>query len=191
MQDSLPCPLGKNKLSLFEADSDNDEDVDLEDSENEESDNASLLSEISSSLSCSEDTGPPIADSLAECRSGNFVFHRAFLGSQQPIFLPPGERERPLNISPISRSGLNFAKKRSAVLVLDFLTMLHENGLSYSSVNTARSMLSSILQLDINSSIPVGQLPIVKRFMKGIYELRLSLPKYTATWDLSIVLNYF
>ena len=51
-------------------------------------------------------------------------------------------------------------------------------------------MLSSILQLNINSSLPVGQLPIVKRFMKGIYELRPSLPKYTATWDLSTVLNY-
>ena len=76
-------------------------------------------------------------------------------------------------------------------VVLDFLSMLHENGLSYSTVNTARSMLSSILQLNINSSLPVGQLPIVKRFMKGIYELRPSLPRYTATWDLSTVLNYF
>lgn len=54
-------------------------------------------------------------------------------------------------------------------VVLDFLSMLHENELSYSTVNTARSMLSSILQLNINSSLPVGQLPIVKRFMKGIY----------------------
>jgi len=76
-------------------------------------------------------------------------------------------------------------------VVLYFLTMLHENGLSYSSVNTARSMLSSILQLNINSSVPFGQLPLVKRFMKGIYELRPSLPRYTATWDLSSVLNYF
>ena len=76
-------------------------------------------------------------------------------------------------------------------VVLDFLSMLHENGLSYSIVNTARSMLSSVLQLNINSSLPVGQLPIVKRFMKGIYELRPSLPRYTATWDLSTVLNYF
>ena len=75
-------------------------------------------------------------------------------------------------------------------VVLDFLSMLHENGLSYSTVNTARSMLSSVLQLNINSSLPVGQLPIVKRFMKGI-ELRPSLPRYTATWDLSTVLNYF
>ena len=76
-------------------------------------------------------------------------------------------------------------------VVLDFLTMLHENGLAYSTVNTARSMLSSILQLNINSSLPIGQLPIVKRFMKGIYELLPSLPRYTTTWDLSTVLNYF
>ena len=69
--------------------------------------------------------------------------------------------------------------------------MLRENGLSYSTVNTAKSMLSSILQLNINSLLPVGQLPTLKRFMKGIYELRPSLPRYTATWDLSSVLNYF
>ena len=76
-------------------------------------------------------------------------------------------------------------------LVLDFLTMLHENGLSHSTVNTARSMLSSILQLNVNSSLPIGQLPIVKRFMKGIFEFLSSLPRYTATWDLSTVLKLF
>lgn len=27
--------------------------------------------------------------------------------------------------------------------------------------------------------------------MKGIYDLRPSLPRYTAMWDLNIVLNYF
>lgn len=41
----------------------------------------------------------------------------------------------------------------------------YQNGLSYSTVNTARSMLSSVLQLNINSSLPVGQLPIVKRLI--------------------------
>ena len=60
---------------------------------------------------------------------------------------------------------------------LAFLSMLHENGLSYSTVSTARSLLSSVPQLNINSSLPVGQLPIVKRFIKGIYELRPSLPR--------------
>ena len=76
-------------------------------------------------------------------------------------------------------------------VVLDFLSILHENGLSYSTVNTAKSMLSSIPELNINSSLPVGQLPIMKRFMKGIYEHRPSLPRYTASWDLSTVLSYF
>lgn len=55
----------------------------------------------------------------------------------------------------------------------------YQNGLSYSTVNTARSMLYSVLQLNINSSLPVGQLPIVKRLIQGIYELRLSLTRYT------------
>lgn len=69
--------------------------------------------------------------------------------------------------------------------------MLHDNGLSYSSINTARSMLSALLQLNINSPITFGQLPIVKRFMKGVFELRPALPRYKSTWDLSTVLNYF
>ena len=54
-------------------------------------------------------------------------------------------------------------------MAVDFLSMLYEKGFSYSTVNTARSMLSSILQLNVNSSLPFGQLPIVKRFMKGIF----------------------
>ena len=37
-----------------------------------ESDNASLLSEISSVLSCSEDTGPPITSGLADLINGKF-----------------------------------------------------------------------------------------------------------------------
>lgn len=74
---------------------------------------------------------------------------------------------------------------------LDFLSMLHEQGLSYSSINTARSMLSSILQLDTTGSVPFGELPIVKKFMKGTFELRPSMPRYTSTWDLGLVLNWF
>ena len=59
-------------------------------------------------------------------------------------------------------------------VTLDFLSMMYEKGLSYSTINTARSMLSSILQLNAISSIPFGQLPIVRRFMKGLFELRLN-----------------
>ena len=59
-------------ISLFGDDIDN-EDIDLrEDVEDRESDNASLLSEICSSLKCSEDTGPPIASNLAHLINGKF-----------------------------------------------------------------------------------------------------------------------
>ena len=47
-----------------------------------------------------------------------------------------------------------------------YLTALHESGLSYSSVNTARSVLSSILVWEDCQTL-FGQLPIVKRFMKA------------------------
>jgi len=67
--------------------------------------------------------------------------------------------------------------------------MLYDCGLSYSSINTARSMLSSFLQTD--TTLTFGQFPLVKRFMKGIFELRPALPRYKSTWDLSTVLNYF
>ena len=56
---------------LFGDDIDN-EDIDLEDMDDGESDNASLLSEICSSLSCSEGTGPPTASNLADLINGKF-----------------------------------------------------------------------------------------------------------------------
>ena len=59
-------------LSLFGDDIDEREDIVLEDMKDGESDNASLLSEISSVLSCSEDTGPPIASDLADLINGKF-----------------------------------------------------------------------------------------------------------------------
>ena len=76
-------------------------------------------------------------------------------------------------------------------LTLDFLSMTYEKGLFYSTINTARSVLSSILQLNVNSFIPFGQLPIVRRFMKGLFEFPPALPRYKSMWDLHIVFNYF
>ena len=48
------------------------EDTILEDMEDGDSDNASLLPAISPSLSCSQDTGTPIASGLAELVNGKF-----------------------------------------------------------------------------------------------------------------------
>ena len=74
-------------------------------------------------------------------------------------------------------------------VAFDFLTSLFDTGLSYSSINTARSALSSVLVIE-NSKMPFGQLPLVRRFMKGIFELRPSLPRYPTVWNVSTVFNY-
>ena len=71
--------------------------------------------------------------------------------------------------------------------VVEFLTHLFQTGLGYSAINTARSALSSIVTL---GHVPLGEHPMIKRFLKGIFELRLSLPKYSSIWDVSILLLY-
>lgn len=73
--------------------------------------------------------------------------------------------------------------------VLCFLSKLYEDGLSYSSVNTARSALSVMYGKVDNVSI--GEHPLVKRFMAGIAKLRPPTPKYTTTWDVEQVFNVF
>ena len=44
--------------------------------------------------------------------------------------------------------------------------------------------------LQMGTDTPFGQLPIVKHFMKGIFELRPSFPKHKDIWDLHIVFCY-
>ena len=73
--------------------------------------------------------------------------------------------------------------------IVDFLTNLFHSGLSYSAINSARSALSALCQTN-NNTIPFGQHPLVKRFMKGIFELRPSFPRYKSIWDVNIVFNH-
>ena len=72
---------------------------------------------------------------------------------------------------------------------LDFLSKLYNENSSYSTINTAKSALSSLLQLDFD--IPFEQLPLVKRVMKGIFEQRPSFPTHQEIWDVKLVFDYF
>ena len=60
--------------------------------------------------------------------------------------------------------------------LLKFLTELHDSGLGYSALNTARSAVSSFLSM-ANPHV------LIKRFMKGVFEIRPSLPRYNCTWN--------
>ena len=71
---------------------------------------------------------------------------------------------------------------------IEFLVSLYQSGLGYSALNTARSALSSILVLGNGKKF--GEHPLVTHFMKGIFELRPALPKYSEIWDVNVALNY-
>ena len=71
---------------------------------------------------------------------------------------------------------------------LAFLTYLYKQGLGYSAINTARSALSSVITLGHKSTF--GEHPLVTRFLKGIFELKPSLPRYSSVWDVGTVLKF-
>lgn len=68
------------------------------------------------------------------------------------------------------------------------MTELFTCNASYSAINTARSALSTLLVNE--SGITIGNSPLVKRFFKGIFELKPPLARYDTIWDVNIVLNF-
>ena len=69
---------------------------------------------------------------------------------------------------------------------IEFLTEYFKTGVGYSSVNSARSALSSIIKPVCN--VPFGKSPLVCRFLKGVFNIRPVLPRYVTTWDVYIFL---
>ena len=78
--------------------------------------------------------------------------------------------------------------KPSVAQIVEFLTELYHEGMSYSALNTARSALSSIVSTQDN--LPCGEHPLVKRLMKGFFNARPSLPRYNYTWSPEQVLAF-
>lgn len=68
--------------------------------------------------------------------------------------------------------------------VLQFLVREFERGASYGSINSHRSAIALILGPEI------GQDSRIKRFCKGVANLRPPQPKYEATWDPKTVLDF-
>ena len=72
--------------------------------------------------------------------------------------------------------------------VVTFLSQLFLKGLGYSGINTARSAISSVVGVLQNRDI--GNHVLIRRFMKGIFHKKPSLPRYSVTWNVSTVLKY-
>jgi len=76
----------------------------------------------------------------------------------------------------------------SVSVVLDYLASLFHAGIGYSGLNTARSALSSFATIKRHGQI--GKHNLVNRFMRGIFHLKPSLPRYNFTWNASDLLKY-
>ena len=64
----------------------------------------------------------------------------------------------------------------------------YKRGLTYSSLNTARCALSTVILLPNGNTF--GNHPLVTRLMKGVFESRPTLPRYNSIWNLSTVLDF-
>ena len=60
--------------------------------------------------------------------------------------------------------------------------------MSYSAINTARSALSAAVELS-DSTLSIGEHPLIRRFVKGTYQSRPPIPRYNSTWDICKVLD--
>ncbi|XP_044128788.1 uncharacterized protein LOC122922292 [Bufo gargarizans] len=72
--------------------------------------------------------------------------------------------------------------------LLQFLTSLFEAGKAYRTINLFRSAISSTHQgFD---GVPAGQHPSVSRLLRGSRLARPPRPRFTTTWDVSLVLSF-
>lgn len=71
---------------------------------------------------------------------------------------------------------------------VNFLARLHHGGLKYSGVNLARSALSAVVE--IPGIGPVGEHPLVKRLLRGVFLRAPPRPRYDGIWDVNVVFNF-
>ena len=87
---------------------------------------------------------------------------------------------------------IDFCSKRESdpydlplTAILDFPVTLHDKGLSYTTINTARSAIS-VFTVPRNSTA-IGSHPLISRFMNGVFKGSIPTPRYQSTWDVKPV----
>ena len=72
--------------------------------------------------------------------------------------------------------------------VVNFLANLYKEGYKYRSLNAYRSAISSV-HTKVDGQ-PVGQHPLISRVLKGAFNERPPLPRFSTFWDVGVVLRY-
>ena len=73
--------------------------------------------------------------------------------------------------------------------VVEFLADLYTKKYTYNQICMARSAVSSVASAGSENSM--GKHPLVRRFMKGLFELEPQFPRYKFVWDVSVLFRYF
>ena len=73
-------------------------------------------------------------------------------------------------------------------LLLDYLSMLFHEGKSYSCINSHKSAICQTLTISGNNDFENNY--FIKRFLKGVFNLKPPIAKYTFTWNVGQVLKY-
>ena len=71
--------------------------------------------------------------------------------------------------------------------IVSFLSDTFHRGAGYESVNTARGVLSSLGIME--DGCRAGNHPLVNRLLQGVFNFRLSTPRYAEIWDVQLVLQ--
>ena len=75
---------------------------------------------------------------------------------------------------------------------IELLTQRHKEGLSYNTVNAARSTLSQFIHIKgFSKETDFGKHPLTIKFMEGIFKLNPTKTKHATTWDVEPVLDLF
>lgn len=74
--------------------------------------------------------------------------------------------------------------------VLKFFDKLfYDENAGYNVINSARSALASVVNLD-DCSFSISTHPWITRYLKGVFHCRPPVPRYKSIWDVSTVLTY-
>jgi len=81
-----------------------------------------------------------------------------------------------------------WCQQRGRNRAVNLLVELYVKGYQYRSLNSYRSAISSV-HSEVDGS-PVGQHPLVSQMLKGVFNNRPPLPRYSNFWDVGMVIRH-
>ena len=143
-----------------------------------------------------EGTLPEVIPQLvAWPNSNNHTQHKRFQNQLHDSCCRHGGRNRPNHTTHYLWRWVSWCEERNTDPItspvnelVNFLADLHGKGYSYGSLNAYRSAISSTH--DRVDGMSIGQHPLVCRLLTGVFNSNPPQPRYTSTWDVSVVVSY-